>query len=133
MIPEFISLTESDFSRLLSLTKEEQNEEARKLEVEIERAQVLSIPDIPDDLVTMNSHFTYFDLSENRASEMTLVYPHQADSKSRFISVLAPLGAAFLGLREGEEIEWNFPQGKTKRLRVLNVLYQPEASGDFHL
>jgi regulator of nucleoside diphosphate kinase len=37
-----------------------------------------------------------------------------------------------LGYRVGDTIEWDVPAGR-RRLRVEDVLYQPEATGDYHL
>ena len=42
------------------------------------------------------------------------------------INVLAPLGMALLGVRVGEEVEWDMPSG-VRRLRIEQVLFQPEA------
>ena len=133
-----ITLTEMDYFRLNSLiekielnTEKEQTEE--DLENEIERARVLDFPEVPVDLVTMNTRFSYLVVNEDRKCEMTIVYPHQANIEKRWISVTAPLGAALLGLREGDEIEWDFPDGKTKTLRILEIYYQPESHGDLHL
>lgn len=138
MQSESISISLMDYTRLTSLLEQSaiypiDQEELTKLQYEVERARILDFPEIPTDLVTMNSRFTYLDVSEDRVHEMTLVYPHQANSQIRHISVLAPLGAAFIGLREGQEINWNFPNGQIRRLRVLDILYQPEANGDLHL
>lgn len=47
------------------------------------------------------------------------------------ISVLAPLGTAVLGFRRGDAFEWRMP-GRDRRLQVEEVLYQPEAAGDYH-
>jgi regulator of nucleoside diphosphate kinase len=81
----------------------------------------------------MNTHFRYLNVDEKKECEMTIVYPQQADSSKRWISVTAPLGAALLGLREGDEVDWTFPDGKTRTLRILEILYQPEANKDLHL
>ena len=46
--------------------------------------------------------------------------------------MLAPIGTAMLGYRVGSVIEWRVPKG-IRRLKVLEVIYQPEAarvSGD---
>jgi regulator of nucleoside diphosphate kinase len=37
-----------------------------------------------------------------------------------------------LGYRVGDVFEWEVPAGK-RRLKVMKILYQPEASGDFEL
>jgi regulator of nucleoside diphosphate kinase len=59
-----------------------------------------------------------------------LVYPKDANAAEGKISVLAPIGSALLGLRTGQTIEWQVPHG-TKHIRVVEICYQPEASGDF--
>jgi hypothetical protein len=41
--------------------------------------------------------------------------------------VLAPVGTALLGLAENQSIVWPFPDGSKRSLRVLEVIYQPEA------
>jgi regulator of nucleoside diphosphate kinase len=48
------------------------------------------------------------------------------------ISILAPIGTAILGYKRGDIIEWPIPSG-LRRLKVDDVLYQPEAEGDYHL
>jgi len=62
----------------------------------------------------------------------TLVFPGNASIERDRISVVAPIGTAMLGHRVGDEFEWEVPAGSV-RLRVEEVLYQPEAAGDFHL
>ena len=41
-------------------------------------------------------------------------------------------GSALLGLHVGDSIEWPLPGGRTIRLRVLSIRYQPEAAGELH-
>jgi len=60
------------------------------------------------------------------------VYPKDANADRGWVSVLAPLGSALLGLRVGQEIDWRMPGG-VRRVRVLAVPYQPEAAGDLTL
>ena len=57
-----------------------------------------------------------------------VVFPRAANAAAGNISVLAPLGMAVLGRRVGEEITWSVPAG-ARRLRVEDVLYQPERDG----
>lgn len=125
-----ILLTETDYQRLNSLISG--NRHLEELENEIEGAQIMSAREIPADLVTMNSTFRYLNVTDNKSGEMTLVYPQHADSKEKKISVTAPLGSALLGLRVGEEIEWTFPDGQTRELRVMEILSRPEEYGEMH-
>jgi len=48
------------------------------------------------------------------------------------LSVLAPVGVAILGCARGDVVEWQVGHGK-RQLRIKQVLYQPEAAGDYHL
>jgi regulator of nucleoside diphosphate kinase len=39
---------------------------------------------------------------------------------------LAPVGAAILGLTEGQSIEWPQPDGQLMKIKIEKVIYQPE-------
>jgi regulator of nucleoside diphosphate kinase len=103
-----------------------------KLEEELEWAQVVSPEEIPVDVVTMNSRARIRDLKSNEEMVFTLVFPAEADYERGRLSVLAPIGMALLGYRAGETVEWKVPAG-VRRLKIEQVLYQPEAAGDYHL
>ena len=47
-------------------------------------------------------------------------------------SILAPVGSALLGLRIGDAIDWPLPGGRSARLQVLSIRFQPEAAGELH-
>jgi regulator of nucleoside diphosphate kinase len=63
--------------------------------------------------------------------ELTLVYPRDLDGSAGRISILAPVGSALLGLRVGQQIEWPALHGTSVRVRIVEVLYQPEREGDY--
>lgn len=111
-------------------TEDRDREDVRELVYELQRATIVPAADIPADVITMNSQARLLDLDQNATLDYTLVYPQDADFSKGRISVIAPIGAALLGYRVGDEIEWAVPGG-TRRLRVENVLYQPEAAGDY--
>lgn len=94
---------------------------------ELERAIVVPAERIPRDVVTMNSRLIYADESAGTAREVVLVFPSDADPWSGRVSVLAPVGCALLGLRVGQSIDWNLPNGRRHRLRVERILYQPQS------
>lgn len=108
------------------------HDDVRELVAELQRASVVPSSEIPSDVVTMNSTARLLDLDQGTTLEYTLVYPEDADFAKGRISVLAPIGAAMLGYRVGDEIEWVVPGG-LRRLRVLEIVFQPEAAGDFSL
>lgn len=129
-----IVLTAEDRKRLVDLierpTADWDRADVRDLVYEIQRASVVPASEIPPDVITMNSKARLLDLDRDQTLEYTLVYPEEADFADGKISVFAPIGAAMLGYRVGDEIEWAVPAG-LRRLRVEEVLYQPEAAGDF--
>lgn len=98
------------------------------LEGELSRARVVPADKVPSDVITMNSIVSLRDLDSDETEEMELVYPADADMAHGRISVLAPIGTAILGYRLGDVIEWRVPAG-LRRLRVEEVLYQPEREG----
>lgn len=129
-----IYLTDQDYQRLTGLLARTENEVSEFLEEEVERAHIFPQDKIPADVVTMNSRVRCSDLDSGEVSELTLVYPQDADIEQGRVSVLAPMGAALIGLRRGQSIEWQLPtSGRKRRLKVTAVLYQPEAAGDWHL
>jgi regulator of nucleoside diphosphate kinase len=76
----------------------------------------------------MNSRVLFADESTGECREITIVDPRYADVAQGRVSVLAPVGIALLGLSAGESIEWPFANGRSRRLKVVEVLYQPEAA-----
>ncbi|HDQ44850.1 MAG TPA: nucleoside diphosphate kinase regulator [bacterium] len=99
---------------------------------ELERAKIVDPEKIPDDVITMNSRFRLQDMDSGEEMIYTLVFPEEADVFENRISIDAPMGTALIGYRVGDEIEWPVPAG-TLRIKVLEILYQPEASGDYTL
>lgn len=130
-----ITLSSRDFDRLDALLDTPQwqsNATAQALRAELDRAQVVAPENIPDRLVTMNSTVTCVEEISGKEHVLTLCYPAEADAAKGRISVLAPVGAALLGLTTGQTIDWKTPDGHPLRLRVTAVTYQPEAAGQFH-
>ncbi len=129
-----IYITEADEKRLRPLIGSMKNsrEDLRALEAELKQARVVPPGEIPPDVITMNSKARLRDLETGEEMIYTLVFPDRASVEEGRISVIAPIGTAMLGQRVGDEVEWQVPAGPV-RLKVEEVLYQPEASGHFHL
>jgi len=106
---------------------------ADALNEELDRANMCTPEAMPHDVVTMNSTVKFRELKSGEIRVRTLVYPAQMTDSATQLSVLAPVGAALLGLRVGDSIHWTLPGGTTTDLEVLELLYQPEAAGDFML
>jgi regulator of nucleoside diphosphate kinase len=100
------------------------------LAAELSRATVVKSTKVPANVVTMNSKVILHDLDTSEEETYALVFPSEADASSAAISVLAPIGTAILGYREGDVVEWPVPSG-IRQIRIEKILYQPEAAGDF--
>lgn len=114
---------------LLATPRGEASAVADALEAELLRGDVREPADVPADVVTMNSELVCVDEASGAERRLTLVYPEAADAAAGKVSILAPVGAALLGLRVGQSIDWPLPGGRSTRLTVKAVLYQPESSG----
>jgi regulator of nucleoside diphosphate kinase len=125
-----IIITTHDLERLRPLIDQHDNAAGELLDQELHRAQVVAPQSVPADVVTMNSEVVYEDCDTGATRSVRIVYPKDADAGSGRVSVLAPIGSALLGMRVGQTITWQVPNGR-KRIRVVEVRYQPEASGDF--
>jgi regulator of nucleoside diphosphate kinase len=128
-----IYVTEEDMERLRRIVdglrfSPEKAATVALLEEELDRAEVVSPDAVPPDVVTMNSEVRLTDLDTGKVMVYRLVYPNTNPPGSADpVSVLAPLGMALLGYRTGDVIEWPVPRG-IRRLKILDVLYQPESA-----
>lgn len=102
---------------------------ADRLEQELLRAELREPPQVPADVVTMDSDVVCIDESSGTERRLRLVYPRDADAAAGHVSVLAPVGAALLGLSVGQSIEWPLPGGRTTRLKVTAITSQPGGTG----
>ncbi|NMG56161.1 nucleoside diphosphate kinase regulator [Aromatoleum aromaticum] len=118
MNSEHLILTDNDFVRLMAM------QPGPQLRAELERAVVVPPDFLPRHVVTMHSRVRYLDEASGEQREIQVVYPEEADVAAGKVSVFAPVGAALLGLSVDQVIEWDFPRGPRRRLRVEEVLHQ---------
>jgi RNA polymerase sigma-70 factor, ECF subfamily len=92
---------------------------------EIDRATVVA-PRVAilADVVTMNTQVFYTDETTGARQHLNLVYPQEAGGCACCVSILAPVGTALIGLSAGQAIEWDFPDGAHRRLRVDQVIHR---------
>ena len=133
-----INITEFDMKRLQEMLWDAAESSFRgkhhlkQLQAELDRGKLVAPHDVPPDVITMTSCVCLVDLDTGEEMTCTLVFPEDADIDQNRISVLAPIGTAMLGYSVGDTIEWPVPEG-LRRIQVKEILYQPEAAGDYHL
>ena len=130
-----ITINELDAERLDALLAQPafaNTDVAAALNAELDRADIVPASQIPAHVVTMNSRVRFRDLHTSEEHVRTLVYPASLKDSAEQLSVMAPLGAALLGMHVGNQISWKLPNGEEARIEVLELLYQPEAAGEYH-
>ena len=138
MKDRIIYITKLDLARLEDLLAAagefsyRDRDDLEELEAELQEGKLVDSKNVPPNVVTMNSRVQLVDVDENKPMVFTLTFPRDADIATGKLSVLSPIGTAILGHAEGDLVEWRVPAG-IRRIKILKMLYQPEAAGDYHL
>lgn len=133
-----IILSKLDFSRINKCIYDAKRlntigvNEVENLLNELHSAEVVEPHEIPNDVVTMNSIVKISFLNTNKTTQFQIVYPDQSNIKENKISIFSPVATALIGYKVSDNIEWIVPSGLTK-LRIDEIIYQPEAAGDYDL
>lgn len=93
-------------------------EVAERLLDEVERADVVAESEVPDNVVRIGSFVTYQVRPAGAINTIRLVPPREVDLRRLRVSVVSDIGAALIGLKAGQQIEWEFGGGR----HVLEVL-----------
>jgi regulator of nucleoside diphosphate kinase len=102
------------------------------LEAELTRAEIVAPEELPPTVVSMNSTVRFRVAESREEFTLRLVYPKDSDASQQTLSILAPVGSALLGLSQGDEIDWPKPGGGLLRVRIEEVIDQPERRGEYH-
>lgn len=94
---------------------------SRLLLEETSRAELHSAANIPPDVVVMNAVVEFVDEANGQSRTVRLVYPCDADIDAGRISILTPVGAGLIGLRQGQSISWPDREGNERRLSIVRV------------
>lgn len=133
-----VTLTKNDYTRIYKAITDAKNSktinsnEAEKLLSELSKAEIVPSEKIDKDVVTMNSEVKLFFENTQKEQSFKIVYPQDANLKENKISIFSPIATALIGYKIGGEIEWIVPGGMTK-IKIVDLIYQPEAAGDFDL
>ena len=115
--------TEADALADLAVSVEKRMPQVSALLIdEIGRATVHSAKAMPRDVVTMSSQVEFVDEASGETRTIQLVYPHEADIAAGRVSILTPVGAGLIGLRQGQSIRWPDRDGHERILSVVGVV-----------
>lgn len=104
---------------------------AETLQELLDLSDLVASPAVPPTVLTMYTQALLQDPAGGEPYKLTLCYPADAEPAQGFVSVLSPVGASLLGLRVGQVAHWRLPGGQSGAARIVAVLFQPEASGDY--
>lgn len=94
---------------------------AKMLLNEIDRAEIHASDALPAEVVTIGAEVEVQDELHGTTRRLRLVMPGEADVDAGRLSILTPMGAGLIGLRKGQSIEWPYPSGETRMLKILKV------------
>jgi regulator of nucleoside diphosphate kinase len=128
--------TRYDFERIMSILGNRDVAAAldagtvNALKRDLEHSRLVDSTDIRSNIVTMNSKFYLKNLGNGRKDVYSLVFPEDCNDKSK-INVFTGMGMQLLGSTIGTVIK---PEPSGDRYLVIEeIVYQPEAAGDYHL
>ena len=90
------------------------------LEQRITEIASLNVSRLPKDKVAYGSTVKLLDLDSEKEVTYKLVLPEELNGDPSLLSISSPIGAALVGLGEGEEVRIKIPAG-TKRFEVLEL------------
>lgn len=114
--------TEADALTDLAMAAQERLPQVSELLLtEIGRAAIHSAERIAANVVTMQATVRFIDEASGKEYVYQLVYPGEADISSGRISILTPVGAGLIGMREGQSILWPDREGRERALTIVQV------------
>ncbi|MBI2424479.1 MAG: GreA/GreB family elongation factor [Candidatus Hydrogenedentes bacterium] len=112
--------------------RKEWQESADALEQELAEARVTAPREIPADVVTMNSRVRIRSVDGGGEQVVNLVFPRELHAHVSNVCILDPMGLALFGRRAGDVYLVQDKSGESA-WQVDQILYQPEAAGEFQL
>lgn len=134
-----VYISRSDMDRLGELLgvvravgKPEWREYADALDEALKHARITNPREVPPDVVTLNSRVGVANLNVGSDRVYALVFPRDVGTTTDSVSILTPFGTALLGRRLGDVFVLGAGQDAAM-YQVTQMLYQPEAAGEYHL
>ncbi len=122
------TLTALDHARLGKLPAAVQ---VAQLQDILNNSDIVESRSIAPCIATMYTQLEVCDCHTRLRHKLTLCYPWDAEPGAGFISVLSPVGLALIGLPLGAVARWQTPSGEHGGAELVEILFQPEASGDY--
>jgi regulator of nucleoside diphosphate kinase len=118
-----VYVTEADHEILSNLAEALADRAAggRVLAGEMARAVIVEPGEAPSPFASIGSTVEYLDLSSGQVRRVRLSLPRDASIDDNRISVVAPVGAALIGMTAGETFHWTDDDGRARGVRALAI------------
>lgn len=126
-------IREDDYSLLISYLNNARRQptfdrrNADELTSELGKATLVNKDNLPGDVVGLNSKVRIKADGKSEEMELVIVTPDRANIKQKKISIMAPIGTALIGFRQGQKVKWKVPGGN-KMFTILEVSNDYERS-----
>lgn len=116
-----LTLCTSDLQKIQKLLEAANSDSAKALEQKLIGAKVVADSVLPASVVALDSMVTLREASTKATVRVQVVEPEAVDSDELKISVLSPMGAALIGLSQGESIEWQVSDQLKRTLVIIAI------------
>lgn len=126
MIKNKLVIRKDDYSLLISYLNNARRyptfdrRNADELTSEFNKATLVNENNFPGDVVGLNSKVKIKAEDKSEEMEFRIVTPDRANIKEKKISIMAPMGTALIGFRQGQKVKWKAPGGN-KSFTILEV------------
>lgn len=123
-IKEPLIVRKDDYDTILSIVKNGQyaygfdRHNVEELHSELKKAVLLEKDAFPRDVVRLNSSVRIQEDKTGKEMRFMVVTPDKANIREGKISVMAPIGTALIGFRQGQKVKWRVPAGS----RVFTIM-----------
>jgi regulator of nucleoside diphosphate kinase len=129
--------TKFNYERLRSIINnneslaDEDTSKVNLVKYHLKHAKLVNPTDIRPNVITMNSTFSLKNIGNGKKEICSLVFPDEQYNDETKINIFSEIGAQVLGSSIGTVIKAS-PR-ENKYYVIEDILYQPEAAGDFHV
>ena len=125
-------ITSLDYDRIAKIIDSfnPHDSSVKKIKDKLKNARIIEPQKIEPIIITMNTKFQLKNLGNGMRNEFMLVFPDQRAPEQNHVSIFDFLGTEAFCHKVGEVI----PSANNDCFFLIeNIIYQPEAAGDFHL
>ncbi len=128
-------ITKYDYERiqniLANIDTSEYERQIKKLKEIFKSAKLIDPKKIKSTIITMNTKFKLKNLGNGYKKECVLVFPEDSDKKNNKISIFDEIGSELFAHEVGDVIHFNSTEDAY--YLIEDIIYQPEAAGDYNL